>query len=197
MRIKDINKEDKLLLSIDDISKNLSISTESARVTANRYLKQGILFRIKRNSYITADKFNTSKENDFFRIANFIQTPSYISLLSALSYYNISTQQLQGIVESVALKRSKSFKVKTREFRYYLVKKGFYYGFLLADIFFIASAEKAFADIIYLSSLSKYDCDFDAIDFSKINKTGVGRFLENTNKKTLGYWESLCSRYNL
>ncbi len=197
MRINDLNKNNKLVLSIEDLAKNLSINFESAKVTATRYLKRGLLIRIKRNLYITPEKFNSLKEINLFQLANLIQTPSYISLVSALSYYNISTQQLQRVVESVAQKRSKSVKVKDVEFRYFLVKKNYYNGFSLERNIFIASPEKALADIIYLSSLGKYSCDFAAIDFSKIDKPGIDKFLSYTNKRTKIFWENLCRRYKI
>jgi predicted transcriptional regulator of viral defense system len=197
MRMKDINKTDKLFWTIEDIANELSINIESARVTANRYVKQGFLIRVKRNFYLTAEKLNNPAERKLFQLANLIQIPSYISLTSAMSFYNISTQQLQGTVESIAQKRTKLVKVKEIEFRYFLVKKNYYSGFSLEKNIFIAKPEKAIADIVYLSSLGKYNCDFAAIDFSKIDKTQVNRFLNSTNKRTKKYWEKLCRHYRI
>lgn len=125
INIYKLNKNKKLILSIEDIAEILSISKESAKVTANRYVKQKFLLRIKKNLYITPVKFDTLKENEFFQLANYTQVPSYISLASALSYYNIYTQQLRGVIESVALKRSRTFNVDEIEFRFILVKKKF------------------------------------------------------------------------
>jgi predicted transcriptional regulator of viral defense system len=95
MNINKLNMNKEVILSIEDIAEILSISKESASVTANRYVKQKLLLRIKKNLYITPVKFDNLKENEFFQLANYLQVPSYISLTSALSYYNISTQQLQ------------------------------------------------------------------------------------------------------
>ncbi len=141
MNINKLNMNKKLILSIEDIAEILSISKESASVTANRYVKQKLLLRIKKNLYITPVKFDNIKENEFFQLANYLQVPSYISLTSALSYYNISTQQLRGVIESVALKRTKAIKVKDIEFNYKLVKKNYYTGFIQEDNFFIALPE--------------------------------------------------------
>jgi len=192
MRISELKNNKKLFFNIDDIANELSISKESAKVTANRYVKRGLLIRLKKNFYITPDKFNTLKENDFFYLANNIQVPSYISLTSALSYYNISTQQLQGIIESVALKRTKTVRVKETEFKFILTKKDLYNGFSKQDNFFIALPEKALADAVYLTSLGKYNCDFNAIDFSKVNKAKVYNYVKSTNKRTKLFWDNLC-----
>lgn len=197
MNINKLNMNKEVILSIDNIAEILSISKESASVTANRYVKQKLLLRIKKNLYITPVKFDNLIENEFFQLANYLQVPSYISLTSALSYYNISTQQLRGVIESVALKRTKSIKVKDIEFNYKLVKKNFYTGFIQEDNFFIALPEKALADAVYLSSMARYNADFDAMDFNKINKSKVNGYIEKTNKKTKTFWNNLCKRYKV
>lgn len=197
MRINELNKSEKKILSIEDISRILSIEKESAKVYANRYVNQGLLLRIKKNYYITPEKFKQLDESEIYQTANLLQTPSYISLNTALMYYNISTQQQQNVIESVALKRSRLLKVNETAFRYFIVSKEFYSGFILNENFFIASPAKAFADVVYLSSIGKYDCDFNAIDFRKLNRTEVDTFLKNTNPRTIKYWEKLCASYKI
>lgn len=197
MRINKLNTKAKTLLTIDDIAKTLSISIESARVTANRYVKSGLLIRVKRNLYITATKYLDLKETELFQIANFIETPSYISLTSALSYYGISTQQLQNIIESISWKRTKTSKAPNIEFKFYKVKQSLYSNFSLNEIFFIASAEKALSDAIYLTAIGKYQCDFDAIDFKKIDPVSVSEIIKSTNDLTINFWNKLCKRYKI
>lgn len=192
-----LNNNKKLILSIEDIAEILSISKESAKVTANRYVKQKLLIRIKKNLYITPVKFDNLKENEFFQLANYMQVPSYISFASALSYYNIYTQQLHGVIESAALKRSKTFYVDKIEFRFILVKTIFYKGFVTENNFFIAAPEKALADAVYLSSLGKYNLDFNAIDFGKISKSEVNEYIKLTNSRTKTFWDNLCKRYRI
>ncbi len=98
-----LNKSNKIFLTVNDIANELSINKDSAKVTANRYTKSGLLIRVKRNLYITESKFKELKESEIFQIANFIEVPSYISLITALSYYGITTQQSQSVIESVSL----------------------------------------------------------------------------------------------
>ena len=197
MNIEQLNNAKKFLLEIEDIEKLLSISKESAHVAAARYVKNKRLFRLKRGLYITPVKFNRLSEDELFKIANLLQTPSYISLTTALSYYEITTQQQRNFIESAALKRTKSFRVNDIEFTFSLVKKPFYYGFELKNSFFIATPEKAFADSLYLTSLGRYSCDFDAIDFSKLNIQLVDDFIKRTNALTKRFWGKICKIYNL
>lgn len=197
MRTTILNNSDKNIFSIEDISKILSISKESAKVTANRYVQNDQLIRLKRNYYITPTKFEKLNEEELFKLANMLQVPSYISFMSALSYYNISTQQVQSVIESAALKRTKNINVENIEFRFILIKEELYSDFLMKKDFFIATPEKSLADAVYLTSLSRYNCDFEAIDFSKINKQKVNLIIERTNKKTISFWKDLCKRYKI
>lgn len=197
MRTTILNNSNKIIFSIEDISKILSISKESAKVSANRYVQNDQLIRLKRNYYITPTKFEKLNEEDLFKLANMLQVPSYISFMSALSYYNISTQQVQSVIESAALKRTKNINVENIEFRFILIKEELYSDFIMKKDFFIATPEKSLADAVYLTSLSRYSCDFEAIDFSKINKQKVNLIIEQTNKKTISFWKDLCRRYKI
>lgn len=197
MRTFDLNNSNKIILSVEDIAALLSINRESAKVTANRYVQSKQLIRLKRNFYITPTQLRKLKEEDYFKLANMLQVPSYISLTTALSYYNISTQQTQGIIESVALKRTANIKVENLEFKYLLIKKNLYSDFILEKQFFIAAPEKAIADAVYLTSLGKYNCDFEAINFGKLNKQKINRIIELTNNKTKSFWKNLCKRYKI
>ena len=51
-------------------------------------------------------------------LANLAQTPSYISLATALDYYELTTQIQRTFFESVALKRTKRINVDGHIFRY-------------------------------------------------------------------------------
>jgi hypothetical protein len=87
--------------------------------------------------------------------------------------------------------------VKETNYRFILVKKNFYTGFTLENDIFIALPEKALADAVYLSSLNKYNCDFNALDFSKINKSEITKYIKKTNKKTINFWDAICKRYRI
>ena len=197
MRAIELNNINKLIISLEDIAKVLSINKDSAKVTANRYVKNGSILRIKKNSYITTNKYEKLNEKELFQLANAIQVPSYISLASALTYYNISTQQLRGIIESVTTKKTNSVKVKEISFNFILINKNLYTGFKLENDIFIASPEKALADIVYLSSLGRYSYDFDAIDFNKLNKNKITAYIRETNQRTIKYWDTICKRFKI
>jgi len=192
MRANDLKKIKKLYFSTDDIATALTISKASARVTASRYTRSDFITRIKRDVYILTNRIPFLSEEEQFQLANLIETPSYISLTSALAYYNLTTQQPRQFVESIALKRKKHVLVGEIEFSYTLIKESMYNGFELNNQFFIARPEKALADCIYLTSLKRYNCDFHGVDFHKIDCQKVRSFLINANKAALNLWEALC-----
>jgi predicted transcriptional regulator of viral defense system len=107
MRIFELNSIKKLYFGYEDIARVLNISPASARVSAGRYVKLGLLMRLKRNTYILRERWNTATRKEKFTLANLGQVPSYISLMTALDYYEITTQVQRDIIESIAPKRTK------------------------------------------------------------------------------------------
>ena len=107
MRLLELSKIQKLYFRHEDIARTLDISDESAKVSASRYVKQGLLVRLKRNLYVLREKWKILEKEEKFILANLMQVPSYISLMTALDYYEITTQMQRDFIESVAVKRTK------------------------------------------------------------------------------------------
>jgi len=166
LKIKKLNK---LYFGCADIAKAFAISTESSRVAATRLVKNGILIRAKRNIYVSSERWDSLSTEESFVLANLLQVPSYISLMSALSYYEVTTQLQRNFTESVGYYRTKLVEVGGRVFNYNKINKNLYFGFIKTKGFFIASPEKAFLDACYLKSLKKYNFDFSSIDPGKLN----------------------------
>ena len=183
----------KIHFGYEEISRILGITPESARVAANRYVKQGILLRVKRNLYILRDRWAAMTEEEKFAVANRAQVPSYISLMTALSYYEITTQVQRGFIESVAVKRTKRISVSDTTLNFTKIGQGLYFGFVKKNNFFIATPEKAFLDAVYLMSLARYDLDLSSIDRDKLDmakiKAIAGKFPQKTREvlKKHGY----------
>ena len=190
-----LSRSGQFILSIMDISRILGISIESARVTASRYVKKGVLVRLKRDMYLTMEQFRALETRDRFRIANLLQTPSYISLTTALGYWNVSTQQQQDYIESVALKRTKTVEIQSFIFSFSLIKETCYNGFEQRDGFFIATAEKALADVVYLASLGRYKPDMEAVNLERVDMKKTAGFINQAGRITQTYWNKICERF--
>ena len=189
MRFFDLNKIKKLYFGYEDIAKVLGITPESAKVTASRYVTQGLLVRVKRNYYVIKDRWERIEKESLFSIANLIQTPSYISFMTALEYYQITTQMQRYFFESVAVKRTKEAKIDTIFFNYTKINEKLYYGFVKTDGFFIAVPEKALLDSLYLKSMGRYDFDSSSIDFNRFDRNILKNLVKKFPKRTRGILE--------
>lgn len=87
-----------------------------------------------------------------------LYAPSYISLLYALSYYNLIPEKVSSIT-SITTKRKKEFRTPIGTFIYYALKREYYslgISWKKQDKnrgFFIASPEKAIIDKLYFENV--------------------------------------------
>jgi predicted transcriptional regulator of viral defense system len=184
MKISQLNAINRLYFGYEDIARALNITPASARVSASRYMRLGLLARLKRNVYVLRARWQATRLEDRFILANLGQTPSYISLMTALDYHEITTQVQRDIIESVAVKRTKEMSLYGAVFRYTKVSWRFYFGFIRREEFFIATPEKAFLDAVYLMSFGRYALDFAAIDHDKLNRKEIRRMSRDYPLKT-------------
>ena len=191
MKALALRKIEKLYFGYEDIARILNISYESAKVAASRYVKAGILIRIKRNLYMLFEKWAAMSLEQKFTIANLIQVPSYVSFMTALSYYEITTQLQQNYLESVALRRSRAVAIEKTFFQYTKIKPELYFGFMRIRGFFIARPEKAFVDALYLHSLGRRSIDISSLDLDKFDWPVVLQISESFPKRT----QDLAQRY--
>ena len=168
MNSRKLKKLKGVLFSSVDLADTMGIKRSSAKVVCSRYVAQDLLIRLKKDLYIRSEDWDGLDPLDLFRIANRLQVPSYISLTSALSFHEGTTQIQPGYVESIAQKRTVQYEIKGVVFSYKKIQQGLYFGFQKVDGIFIASPEKALADAIYIQSIGRYSIDMAALDLSKI-----------------------------
>ncbi len=184
---------ERLFFTVEDVAHIFSLNRESARVLCFRYRKRGIFIRLKNNFYVTEAAWSRYGREEFFRIANFLQVPSYISFLTALSYYGISTQVPRDYFESASVKRSREFAAGGTVFAFRKIKREYYFGFAKRDGFFIATPEKALLDSLYLDSLGRYPLDADALDAGKIDREKIGEMMAAYPPRVRTTAERICA----
>ncbi len=184
MKLLKLKKIEKLYFSYEDIARVLNITANSAKVAASRYVKQRILIRIKRNMYMLQDVWSQSGTEQKFELANLGQTPSYISLMTALNYYDITTQIQRDFFESVVIKRTKEIDIDGCIFKYVKMNSGLYFGFKKEKDFFIATPEKALVDALYLMSYGRYAFDIPALSDEKFDMNKISSISEHFPLKT-------------
>lgn len=184
MKIRQLSEINKLYFGYEEISRVLGITPESARVSANRYVNQGLLVKLKRNIYVTKEKWKILERDEKFALANLVQVPSYISLMTALDYHEITTQIQRDFIESIAVKRTKEKAVENTIFTFTKIQPNLYFGFERMKDFFIAVPEKAFLDALYLTSLGRYSFDVASLDFNKLDEYKVRKLGKRFPSKT-------------
>ena len=184
MRLLELNKIRKPYFGYEEIAKAFGIGKASAKVTASRYVKQGLLVRIKKNIYVRRESWNAAGREEKFSLANLGQVPSYISLMTALDFYEITSQVQRDVFESVAIKRTKEIRVDGSVFRYIKVTGTLYSGFKKEKGFFIATPEKALLDAFYLMSYGRYALDISALDATKLDRSEIKRLSKEFPSRT-------------
>lgn len=193
------------LFKLEDIFKWFPAAKKQTTLNQiNFWIKRGWLERVKNGVYRIKD----FGPEDPFIIANFIYSPSYISLESALNYYSIIPDIPFGTT-SVTIKKTKIFKIKS-----YGV---FYYNHLKSDLFFgyknviveknysynIAFPEKALFDYIYLKAkgITSYEGFIEELrlslteDFNWKNLLKWQKLVPSKNKTFHELINILCQRY--
>lgn len=169
MKLNELRNIQKLYFGYEELAAALRISHASARVAASRYVRQGFLIRVKRNLYILRETWEKAGREEGFLIANMGQVPSYISLLTALDYYELTTQVQRSFFESIAVTRTKEIRIDQTIFTYTRINEELYFGFNRENGFFIASPEKALLDAFYLMSYGRYSLDLSAISTDRLD----------------------------
>jgi len=187
---------DKPFFTQYDVAHALGIKLASTAVLCSRYAKKGLLMRIKRGLYIRTETLGHLGQVDLFRIANILQVPSYISLMTALSYYGITGQAQRSFCESISIKRTKTFDAGGLSFRYSKVKPDLYREFVKRDGFFIALPEKAVLDSLYFASMGRYALDGTSLDLSKVNEEILADLCALYPPKTRKYFEAVYAGIN-
>ena len=178
-----------LVFTVQDIVQVMDITIASARVMCSRYVNQGRLIRLRKGLYIFPERWEHLSPFERLQIANRIQPASYISLGTALAWYEKTKQMYQKRVESIACKRSIKYEVAGWEYAYHQIGLQIYNGYERREGAFIALPEKALADIIYLQSLGRYAFDFAALDWEAFNQETLLSYLNQLPGKTQQWWE--------
>lgn len=120
----------------------------------SRWVRSGKLLQLRRGLYALAEPYRKIQAHPF-QVANRLREPSYVSLQSALEYYGMIPESVPNVT-SVTTGRPErvATPLGTCVFRH--LKKSLFSDFASVDLgrgrtAFIAKAEKALLDLIYLT----------------------------------------------
>lgn len=136
---------EKPVLTFNDLIKILG-KHEYAKLFLFRAKKKGSLMRIEKGKYAL-------KGVSTYAVASNIFYPSYISFLSALGYYNLTTQ-IPKEVFVVTLKQKKGIKFGDHSIHFIKFKPPRFFGFkkerVEGKVVFVAEPEKCIVDSLFL-----------------------------------------------
>lgn len=143
-----------------------------------------------RNGYYRLTE-NPLQEETLFWIANKIYTPSYISLESALGYYQIIPEAVYAIT-SVSTLKTNHFKSDAGFYSYKHIRPGLFFGYRLLGqtIFKIAELEKCILDYLYLHPNLTSVTDFESLRWNRfilqeLNTPRLENYLKHFESKAL------------
>lgn len=124
------------------------------RLQVHHWQKKGYIHALKRGVYLLDEKYRKADVSPLF-VANYLVSPSYLSLEFALSHYALIPEQAH-LFTSVTTKRTRQFENVLGLFTYQTVKKSLFLGYepIQTDAHecLIATPEKALLDYFYLNS---------------------------------------------
>ena len=142
-----IRELDLTLITPENIASAFDIKNRNTvNKLLQRFFKKSYVYRLDKGKYILKDKVISE-----FTLANLINSNSYISFESALSYYGILPQFTYSIT-SATTSKSRSLKVQNQLYEYVSVNPNLFWGFNKDRDFLIATPEKALLDTLYISS---------------------------------------------
>jgi len=150
----------------------LNLNYENINDKINRLKQKGILKSLKKGYYIHTSLINKNIISKEFISNTLLDSPSYISLDYALSFYGLIPEAVHEIT-AVTSKRSKVFKTGIGIFSYKHIKKElFALGLKMENSkignYMIATREKAICDKIFFTK-----------DVELSSKSSMINFLEN------------------
>jgi len=145
------------------------------RQQLNYWLNQGYIKALAGGYYILADR--AMDEMALFMAANKIYEPSYVSLESALAYYQIIPETVLGVT-SISSRKTKQLESAWGVFSYRSVKPQYMFGYQVIENtpgikFKIAYLEKALLDYLYLNSEIQSSTDFEELRWNRTQLLGL------------------------
>ena len=177
----------KTYYSLSELKKFYPNKGTSIKVLLSNWTKRKMIYHLGRGVYT----FNLSAV-DYLSLGNFLNSESYLSFEYALFHYHL-IDQVPSVITYATLKRSRKVKMQPWVFEYTHLKKELFFGYELNNKVYIATPEKALADLLYVASRGKRLIEIDTLCKDGVNKKELKKVL----KRFPLYVIKLAKKYQL
>ncbi|MGQ9781650.1 MAG: type IV toxin-antitoxin system AbiEi family antitoxin domain-containing protein [Nitrososphaeria archaeon] len=192
--IKTLERSKTSVLSIGDVIKITGKDENYVKVLLNRLVKRKLLTRIEKN------KYSLPNQNPFTVAASII-FPSYISFISAYSYYNLTTQ-IPSTIFIVSLKQRKEILYNKHRIKFVKFSRKRFFGYLKEYVegktVFIAEIEKAILDSLSFPKYCPLSETFFVLKEAQLDEVKLLEYSKRLNSgivaKKLGYLLEVTGR---
>ncbi len=176
------------IFSINDLRK---IDSKFEKKKIYLWKKKWLIKNIYRWYYILNNK--KIDTNFLYKIANTIYSPSYISMESALSYYNLIPEAVYTIT-SISTRKTNNINNEYLDLSYKSIKSDFFWWYKIINYkenYLIADIEKTLLDFFYLNKEINNKNDIIWLRLNSdvlknnIDKNKIEKYLKIFNKKFL------------
>jgi len=132
----------------------MSLTANSLYANIKRWLRQGVLIKLKNGLYVTASYYASREKKEEYAefMANKLREPSYLSLEYVLQNYGILSEAVYAFT-SITLKTKRDYANRLGRFSYRNIKESLFTGFEIQDKgecqVKIATKAKALFDYLY------------------------------------------------
>lgn len=178
-----VNRNGLAVFGVNEAARISGWNRRKVHNTLQSLEKKGFVLRLKRNAYT----LKSLAEENAFRVATSVVTPSYLSFWSALSFYGFTEQQVSAI-QLVSTRQERELKLADHRIQTTVFKPERFFGYERVNGFNIAEKEKALIDSLFqpeksggLSEVAK--CLKNS--WQELNKQRFFKYLLKFNSKSL------------
>ena len=169
-----------VVFTVKDIARIINKNERYSSLVLFRLKKRNLLLEIEKGKYCL-------KDAPVLAIASNLVFPSYISFLSALSFYKATTQ-IPAVIEAVSPKIKKEIIFQNYKIKFYKMEKKKIFGyskvFVEGKSAFIAEQEKLILDCLFLKQIYLKEV-FYILKTFKINKEKLFNYAVRLSSKIL------------
>lgn len=163
---------------------------EQIQANISRWVAGGKLIKLRRSKYLLPEEFRTRDIRKEY-ISNFLYRPSYISLRTALSIYNMIPEAV-FIQEAVTTRKTAQWETSFGSYKYYSISRNRFWGYRQINPargsnshqqnFFIGEPEKALLDLFYLQGMKWNRNRIKEMRFQNLDQINVDKLLKYADK---------------